>query len=309
LILALAVWPAALQAQAYEFAVFGDMPYVHDEAQRSTYLPQYHALLAALGRTNAQFVVHVGDYTTGPFCGDSTVNLRLREFQAFPKPLIFLFGDNDWVDCARGGFGPLERLQKLRDVFTQDTFSLGWVKVPLTRQSSDPRFSKFRENVRWTMGNEMYVGLNVPGSFNNWGRNANHPSREYVERNVANLEFLRETFALATEQNRRGIVIFIQANPGLNSLPEERKPRMTRGFDDFLRELQRLTVAFAKPVVLMHGDTHYFRIDKPLVDVHGHAVPNFTRVETFGHPNYYWVNVRVDPSDPELFTFRLGRAN
>lgn len=301
-------WPAALAAQSYEFAVFGDMPYVRDEAERAVYLPQYHRLLDAIDKTDARFLVHVGDYTTGPFCGDSTVSLRYREFQSLQKPLIFVFGDNDWTDCARGGFDPLERLQKIRDVFTQDTVSLGWVKLPLVRQSNDPRFPKFRENVRWTLGNEMYLALNLPGSFNNWGRDPNQPGMEYLERNAANLEFLRETFALATAQNRGGIAIFIQANPGLNSLPEERKAAMTRGYDDFLRELQRLTVAFTKPVVLLHGDTHYFRIDKPLVDTRGHAIANFTRVETFGHPNYYWINVLVDPNSPEVFTFRLGRA-
>jgi hypothetical protein len=300
--------PGVLEAQTYEFAVFGDMPYVRDEAQRAFYLPHYHKLLEGLDKTRAEFVVHLGDFTTGPFCGDSTVNLRYREFQAVQKPLIFVFGDNDWTDCARGGFDPLERLQKLRDTFTQDDYTLGWKKLRLTRQSVDPRYTKYRENVRWTMGEELYVALNMPGSWNNWGRDTAQPSAEYVERNGANLEFLREAFALATRENKRGVAVFIQANPGLNSLPEERTPVMTRGFADFLAELYKLTAAFGKPVVLFHGDTHYFRIDKPLVNAEGHVLPNFTRVESFGHPNYYWVNVKVDPADPELFSFKLDHA-
>jgi hypothetical protein len=300
--------PSSVQAQSYDFAVFGDMPYVHDEAQRAAYLPQYHKLLEGLDRTNAEFIVHVGDYTTGPFCGDSTVNLRYREFQSMQKPFIFVFGDNDWTDCARGGFDPIERLDKLRQVFTQGNTSLGWKKIKLKRQSDDQRFVKFRENVRWEHGSELYVALNLPGSWNNWGRDSIQPSAEYAERNAANLEFLRESFALAARQSKRGIAVFIQANPGLNSLPENRNAAMTRGFADFLRVLQELTTAFGKPVVLFHGDTHYFRIDKPLVDAKGHALPNFTRVESFGHPNYYWVRVHVDPDDPDVFSFRLGRA-
>jgi hypothetical protein len=300
--------PAGAHAQTYEFAVFGDMPYVRDEAQRARYLPRYHGLLTAIDKTDARFLVHVGDYTTGPFCGDSTVELRYREFQGMQKPLIFVFGDNDWTDCGRGGFDPIERLEKLRQTFTQDHVTLGWVKLPLERQSDDARFSKFRENVRWTFGNEMYVALNLPGSWNNWGRDPDQPSAEYVERNAANLEFMRESFARAAAEGRRGIALFIQANPGLNSLPEDRNAALTRGFDDFLRELQRLVVAFGKPVVLFHGDTHYFRIDKPLVNGHGEVVPNFTRVETFGHPNYYWIRVHVDGNDPDLFSFRLQRA-
>ena len=296
--------PAALDAQSYDVAVFGDMPYVRDEASRAFYLPRYHRLLEAIGSAPVEFAVHVGDYTTGPFCGDSTVQLRYGEFRDFGRPLVFVFGDNDWTDCARGGFDPLERLEQLRQVFTQGNESLGRTRIVLQRQSENPQYAKFRENVRWVRGRELFVALNLPGSFNNWGRSA-QPSAEYLERNAANLAFLRESFALAERDSSRGVVIFIQANPGLNSLPEERGAEMTRGFDDFLRELQQLTVSFGKPVVLFHGDTHYFRIDKPLVDGHGHVVPNFTRVETFGHPNYYWVRLRVDPADPDLFSFRL----
>lgn len=303
IIMLLAV-PVALPAQSYDAAVFGDMPYVRDEASRALYLPQYHALLDAIGRAPVEFAVHLGDYTTGTFCGDSTVNLRYREFQDFAKPLVFVFGDNDWTDCARGGFDPLERLDKLRQVFTQGNASLGREKIWLVRQSETPLYEKFRENVLWTAGNELYVALNLPGSRNNWGREA-QPSVEYLERNAANLAFLRDAFARATREQRRGIAIFIQANPGLNSLPHDRNGEMTRGFDDFLRELQQLTVSFGRPVVLFHGDTHYFRIDKPLVDGRGHAISNFTRVETFGHPNYYWVRLHVDPADPDLFSFRL----
>jgi hypothetical protein len=35
-------------------------------------------------------------------------------------------------------------------------------------------------------------------------------------------------------------------------------------------------------VVAVHGDSHYPRIDKPLLDADGRRVQNFTRVETFG---------------------------
>lgn len=303
-LLILLLMPVALHAQSYEAAVFGDMPYVRNEADRATYLPRYHALLEQIGSAPVEFAVHVGDYTTGPFCGDSTVELRYREFQNFGRPLIFLFGDNDWTDCARGGFDPLERLAKLREVFTRGETSLGHVPIPLHRQSSDPRYARYRENVRWVKGRELYLGLNLPGSHNNWGR-SEQPSQEYVQRNAANLVFLRESFELAARDSMRGVVVFIQANPGLNTLPEDRDPEMLRGFTDFLRELQAQTVAFGRPVVLFHGDTHYFRIDKPLVDERGHVVPNFTRVETFGHPNYYWVKLIVDPADPDLFRFRL----
>ena len=38
--------------------------------------------------------------------------------------------------------------------------------------------------------------------------------------------------------------------------------------------------AFARPVLLVHGDSHYFRIDKPLLDAAGNRIESFTRLRT-----------------------------
>ena len=65
-----------------------------------------------------------------------------------------------------------------------------------------------------------------------------------------------------------------------------------------------MTVSFGKPVALVHGDTHYFRVDKPMTrSEKGHLVENFTRVETFGSPNVHWIRGVVDYQDPNLFRF------
>ena len=59
-----------------------------------------------------------------------------------------------------------------------------------------------------------------------------------------------------------------------------------------------------KPVAYLHGDTHIFRVDKPLFSAKtGRIFENFTRVETFGWPDSHWVRVTVDPADPQLFRF------
>jgi hypothetical protein len=53
------------------------------------------------------------------------------------------------------------------------------------------------------------------------------------------------------------------------------------GYKDFLVALEEEVVAFGKPVVLAHGDTHTFRVDKPMTSsTTGERVENFTRVET-----------------------------
>lgn len=54
------------------------------------------------------------------------------------------------------------------------------------------------------------------------------------------------------------------------------------------------------PVVVLHGDTHVFRRDRPLADpATGRPVPNVVRVETYGSPLVGWVEVTVDPAAPE----------
>jgi hypothetical protein len=73
--------------------------------------------------------------------------------------------------------------------------------------------------------------------------------------------------------------------------------------------LEEETLKFAKPVVLAHGDSHYFRVDKPLPrpDPDGNRRPrlvNFTRVENFGSPDVLWMRAIVGPRDPALFSFK-----
>jgi hypothetical protein len=75
-------------------------------------------------------------------------------------------------------------------------------------------------------------------------------------------------------------------------------------------ELRARTISFRKPVVLVYGDSHYFRVDKPLQDSLGRRVENFTRVETFGDNaanglnDVQWVKVLVDPDSRDVFAFQ-----
>ena len=77
------------------------------------------------------------------------------------------------------------------------------------------------------------------------------------------------------------------------------------GIERLYLPLERATIRFGRPVVLAVGDTHVFRVDKPLYSAEtGQLVENFTRVEPFGNPSIHWVRVVVDPNRPEVFSFR-----
>ncbi len=286
-------------------AVFGDMPYhTPDDPSAGAVTAGYERVLAAIAAEPFDVVVHIGAITHST-CTDSVYALRHREFMAMPHPLVYTFGDNEWVDCRRGGREPLDALAKLREVFTAGDLSLGARRIPLARQCAEPRFAKFRENVRWSMHGVTMLTLHVTGTNNARGGNAANPPAEFAERDEANLAWLREGFEAATRDGSAGVAVFMQANPHLFA-PGNRwtgRPRLD-GFRPLLDELQRLAVAFGKPVALVHGDTHTFRVDQPFTDsASGRPVANLTRAETFGTPNLHALRMTADRAAPGLFRF------
>jgi len=317
----------AVQSASFEFALIGDVPY---DARHEK---EFVHVMKEINAADLAFVVHNGDFwwdgaawseKAGGFppCSDATFDDRLGLAQRSRHPFIFVPGDNEWADCHRAKprtYDPFERLTKLRQMFFHGDQSLGQRTMRLTRQSEDTRYAKFRENVRWTHAGVLFVTLHVIGSNNNLGRTPEMDA-EYSERTAANLAWMRQAFDLATRSGTRAIMIIAQANPRFeNSWPPDMQQRYmlaglgfkspeTRratGFDEFLAALEKETVAFGKPVVYVHGDSHLFRVDKPLVGARSRRIiENFTRVETFGYPYTHWVRAIVDPKDPNVFRFR-----
>ena len=82
------------------------------------------------------------------------------------------------------------------------------------------------------------------------------------------------------------------------------------GYQEFLSALRDEVSAFRKPVAYVHGDSHYFRVDKPFQDAQGRRLENFMRVETFGNNaangtnDVQWVKVYVDAQNREVFSFQ-----
>lgn len=286
---------AAFPDERFDFALIGDTPY--DELQETNLFPN---LLADLNRAKVAFVTHVGDFKAGATpCTDELFERRARQFAASRHPFVFLFGDNEWSDCAKlktNAFDPGERLGKLRELFCQGDLALGQKALKLTRQSEWPAYAIFRENVRWVRGRVVFAGLNVPGADNHFG------TPEFGPRNAANIAWIREAFELAKREQLRAVMLLMQANPNFDK-PSTNSSRA--GFNEMLGVIEGETVAFGKPVVLVHGDSHYFRIDQPLMSSKSRRrIENFTRVETFGNPDVHWIQAGVDWRDPNVFTFR-----
>ena len=292
-------------SQPVSFGLFGDTPYSHFERQQ---LPD---MLTEMGHEGLAFAVHDGDIKNGSsVCSDAVLTDILGVFQAAPLPLVYVPGDNEWTDCHRGnngGYDPLERLAKLREWFFVGDTSLGQRRIPLERQSRDPAFAAYRENVRWEVGGALFVGLNLPGSNNNYHgiSRSGGPVAEFIERSAANRVWLAQAFALARGKKLAGVLIVVQANPEFEAASAGHpKP----GYRDFIDQLREETLAFAGQVVLVHGDSHRQQINQPLLDASAKdVVRNFTRVETFGYPFMGWIKGTVDAADPQVFRFEPRR--
>src|SRR4030095_7144226 len=197
--------------------------------------------------------------------------------------------------------------------------SLGQKSIAVKNQSADPQFAKFRENLRWSVSNVTFVTVHIVGSNDNFGSTA-ETDAEHLERKAANIAWIKQTFAEAMANNSRGVVLLTQANPGFeNFWPPAAKTRYfipfiprgqalpdpTTAFGDYIQTLADEVERFEKPVAILHGDTHLFRIDKPLYSKETNRLfENFTRVQIFGWPDSHWVRITVDPADPQLFRFK-----
>lgn len=307
----------------YEIGLFGDMPY--GDYGRA----QYPAVLRDLNSHDLAFSVFDGDIKNGSepcyatFDGSAQAagkpdvyRYALRRFNRLDAPVVVVPGDNEWTDCDRTkihpNFDSNGRLAYERKLFYRNNRSLGQTTMRVTRQSK-----AYPENVRWTAGTVTYVGLNIPGSDNNWvdpardGTSegpADESHREYTARNQANLAWLNTSFAAATHAHSKAVMIVIQADMWD---PEAAADNALEHYADTKNALARLAIDFGKPVLLVNGDSHSFTVDKPLTDAATtnatgadgpNVIQNFTRVTTFGEYQNHWVSATVDPRDPNVFT-------
>jgi hypothetical protein len=285
---------------SFEFALIGDVPY------NSVDYWKLDNVIAEINANNQlKWILHAGDIKNGSsLCSDELFLDRLERFQAFKKPFILTPGDNEWTDCHRannGSYLPLERLAKLREIFYPVPGMTLGQKTMIVEAQDAP----FIENMRWMEQHVMFATLHIVGSNNALAPFATRTSADDAEvanRIRASVAWIEETFAKAEAENARGVLLLFQANPGFE-LAKGSAGR--KGFEEVLEAFENAAVSFGKPVVLAHGDSHYFRIDKPLLGSKSRRrIENITRVETFGADDVHWLRVVVDPKSPEVFSVR-----
>jgi len=305
----------------YIIGLWGDLPYSVAQAEGVI------RLIEDMNAQNLAFSVHDGDLKSGGSeCTDAVYTSALGYFNSLKAPAMFTPGDNDWTDCDRtAGYSSLAQLDKERRLFFSTPFSLG--QRPLRQEvQTEPLCLGVNgavpcvENRRWTVGRVTYATLNIQGSCNNLC-DVKPDTAEYAARNAANIEWMQETFSQAREYNSAAVMFISQADPGWDENDPERAPLrdpktlaetdgQPDGFQEFLTALRDEVIAFRKPVAYVHGDSHYFRVDKPFLNAQGRRLENFTRVETFGDNqangtnDVQWVKVLVDSRSREVFSYQ-----
>ncbi len=307
--------PGTTAPQGFAFGLWGDMPY--KKAGDDSKLP---AVLQSINRADIAFSIYDGDIKDGSSkCTDSIFADALTMFNSMAKPLVYVPGDNEWTDCHRlnnGGYDPLERLAYLRRVMYPTASSLGQSQMEMEHQGK--LGDKFVENTRFSHGGVVFVGINMPGSNNNIVLNESEcktksartaaqcdaANAEYLERDTANVAWLAAAFARAKAQGAVGLVVTVQADPGFDlpeteELDESTAPRYS-GYRNFMNALVQQTEQYKGQVLFVHGDTHFFKLDKPLYSP-TNLLPNLTRLQTFGSPVLHWVRVKVVPGTAHVF--------
>jgi hypothetical protein len=285
---------SAVNAQigSFKFLATGDVPYSQEAEVK------YRQLLRHAEKEDFAFLMHVGDIKAqSEPCSDETFLNICDLFREYPTPIVYTPGDNEWTDCPGDGVDRVERLSKLRELFFEDSTVLRLSELGTVHQSSNPNFVRYVENYRFTKANVAFIVAHIVGSRNNRLVDDPRAMKEFEERDSANLAFLEESFKEAVQNNAAGVAVVIHANPDFEKGQEE-------GFQSFLTAMRGFLSKYKKPVVCIHGDTHYYRVDKPLSNESGNRYLHFTRLEVFGSPDVGGVIVAVDPTDPQVFSYR-----
>lgn len=299
--LALGAWgiapgPATAEADPVTFVAFGDMPYRAEDFAR------FEDLLDQVNADPPDLVIHVGDIKGGGTpCTDASFARQRDYMNAVDAPLLYTPGDNEWTDCHRpsaGGFDPMERLARLRQMFFAQANSLGARPVPVLRQSeADPQRATYVENLRWAHDGVIFATIHAVGS--NDGDDPDIPGAvaEYEARSDAGRAWLSAAFAEARVSDARALVLAFQADPFLTPMQQAR-------FQRLLWLLADEAKAWGGPVLVVHGDGHAYTVDTPFLERGGNPVENVLRLQVPGAVDIRAVRVTVDPSAGRTFTFQ-----
>ena len=258
------------------FVVLGDMPYGRDQIHSLRFIG------SKLQDPKFPFIIHYGDVKAGgkvgemtseqAWCSDSVLAERKDVIYGLkPGAVFYTPGDNDWTDCDRpeaGGFDETQRLTKLREIFFAEPDLPSNDAWAIARQGPD-----YPENARWQHDGIQFVTLHVVGTDNGrreiMNSDVDKALAAVARRDQANLEWLKAAFDEANRTDAQAWIVVLHGDP-FDITDRTHRSRACDAAEPvdcnpYLALLQRLTSladAFDRPVLLVHGSTNQFCIDR-----------------------------------------------
>ena len=324
----------AIQANAapvpakFSIALTGDMPY---DAKGASEVPNVIAEIN--GNTGIKFTLFDGDTMSGK--GDKCLDaaypaLKTSFFDKFKAPIFYSVGDNEWVDCDRavkGAFDPMTRLALVRSNFFKN--DNGYIQLGQNKLVNSPVIhdENYPEMQIFTYREVTVIIPHVPGSANNSAvatpafktyndSPVDGNADEFRLRDAANVAWINKGFEIAKAADSAGVIVVVQANMDWEGYARDAASpnnENTAAFANVKQALLTNTLKFKRPVLLQNGDEHWYQVDMPMNETAGKLiekdkgtlVENFTRIQTFGSGFNHWVELVVDPKDPNLWSFKV----
>ncbi|KAB0584681.1 hypothetical protein F7Q92_02285 [Ideonella dechloratans] len=337
-------------------AVIGDMPYGASPTDTAEFDATPDFINAINADKDVSMVMHAGDIHSGKqYCTQDYDLSIAQQWSAFRVPLVYTPGDNEWADCHKkkegggeyssstgdivyvqnngalasyAGGDPVANLGLVRSIFFAAPGQTLGKAMTVHSQATEydpahPTDSAFVENVWFEQQHVLFATANMPGGSNNgtaiWYKTPTMSpaqSLEVANRTGATLRWLQTAFAQAKAHNDAALVLMIQADMwdlDGNTLADG---TLTE-YKQYIDLIASLAADFGKPVLLINGDSHFYRSDNPLVkgaDCHvevpsspigARSVQTTTCADSVAHGA---LNGITDVADPYLIVEDAGNA-
>ena len=288
---------------SFSYAVYGDAPYGTSPTD-TTETDATGAFISAVNADRAvSGVLHVGDIHSGSqYCTQAYDQQVADLWSGFSDPLVYTPGDNEWTDCHKkkegggaynpatgqvdyvtdaagspvnyAGGNPVDNLALVRSIFFPTPGrTLGGGRLEVLSQAqvdnhAHPTDGQYVENVMWVRDGVLFASINVPGGSDNdadpwYGAPTASPQQttEAANRTGAAVRWLDRAFRTAGSIRARSVVVMAQAD--MWDLDGKDVSHLA-GYEPIVDSLATHSAAFAKPVLLLNGDSHVYRSDNPL---------------------------------------------
>jgi hypothetical protein len=297
-VLAGAVHAAPKEDEAHRFGVIGHS-FNHGGEK------QLRQALEDSSEKSLAFVVVTGIKGDKEGCTDKLYEERRDLIDNASRPMIVAPAGSDWTECknSAGKLNPIERLNRIRELFFGEPTSLGQKKLAVTRLSTSPRFRSYAENSHWEIGKVLYATINLPANNNHFRPEAGR-NNEFEDRLVANRFWLNRLFSLARTDKVDAIVLFSEGDAkasleptGLRALLR-RDPQGRDGFAETRRQILTLSQKFKGKVLLIDSAAHAKAT--PVIEWHdnlGHLSVNHGAIEVAVRPGAKQLFMLQDPAN------------